>query len=149
QVMKNPSRSQEVMHRLGDVFVDGAIDPRGIHDGLLVIHVLIQRQEEGGLPTAGERAAQRAFVELATFSRLRSCILVGSVEQCVTKHKVGSAVKVGGSALGDNLEPCSTRPGKLCRIGILVDPDFLDSRRGDTRSICLYAVYDQGDAVGA
>ena len=51
------------------------------------------------------------------------------------------------TALGDDLQPRAARPGKSRRIWVLVDSDFLNRRRRNSRPVCLNPVHDQRDAI--
>src|SRR5690348_10309308 len=64
KIVKNPSGPEEVVHRRRDVLVDGAIGSRRVHDGLLIVQVLIQRKQESCLPARSKGATQRAFIKL-------------------------------------------------------------------------------------
>src|ERR1700746_3638145 len=94
-----------------------------------------------------ERPAQRPFIILPAFSRLRNGELVRRIKDCVTKHDGSVTVKVGTSSFSNNFEPCPAWARKQRGVGILIDSHFLDRRLRDTWTIRLHAIHYQRNAV--
>src|SRR6266404_2439237 len=60
----------------------------------------------------------------------------------VAKYEVKGSVIFTGSGLGYHFDAASPWPGKLSRIGVLIDLDLFYRRSGDRDTVCLDTVND-------
>ena len=121
QIVKDASGSEEMMGRVGNSLRDGSesqrlslCDGAGRDDGLLIIQIFIERQQETGALAVPDRAGHGAFVVLSPLRRFHDCKRVARIEDGVSEQEVQGTVIVPRSALRHDFEPGAPRTREAC-----------------------------------
>lgn len=150
--MENAAFTEKMVHGSGNVLSNGYLarsgKADGTDDGLLVIEVAFERQEESSFLVVAEWPGEGAFVVLTRFGRFLNGESVGGVEDGVAIQKIYTAVQSWGTRFGGDFKPGAARICEKSGVGILVDPHFLDGGSCDAWPVGFDAVDDQRDAIG-
>src|SRR5579864_1450393 len=112
EVVKDPARSEEVAHRAGHVGIDDSRRRRRENDGLKIVHVIVERGQEGGSLAMADRTGQRSFPILPLLGRLNPSKCVLGVEGRVAKQEVEGPMKLLRSCLGRDLQARAAGTGE-------------------------------------
>src|SRR5579863_2003000 len=71
-VVKHPSRQEVVIRGIGDIRINRTVRTRGVHDGLLMVIIRVQRCQKGRLLGMTQWTCHRPFKVRAVFAGLRN-----------------------------------------------------------------------------
>ena len=110
-----------MIRRIGDIFINGAIRACRHDDCLLVVAVLIEREQKGRLLVVTKGAGERALIIAALLRWLGDCEGVLRVEVRVAVEEIARPMKLRRPTLGFNLYSGTTWSGIKRCVRILIN----------------------------
>src|SRR5260370_2626366 len=132
-----------------DIFPDGAAWAFVEYDRLQILFLTMAGEEKRRGFAVPNRSAQCALDDAPLLGGAHQGKGVDGVHYRVAKNEIQRSVIIGSGVLGDNFDIAAAGPGKLRRIGILIDAHLLNGRGRDCRAGNFDAVNNELRAICA
>src|SRR5690349_12020926 len=116
--MECAAGEQQVVDWRRNVLLNRSGEADGTDDGLRLIKVSFESEQEGVVFVVTQGTGERTFVILAVFRRLDRGEGVGGIENGIAKQEVERAVKVRRAGLGGDFEARAAGVGEKRGVGI-------------------------------
>ena len=115
----------------------------GEDDSLQIVFLAASGEQKCGFSAMSKRAEQRAFQDAPLLGSAKPREVVAGIQTVVPEREAERAMERGTGVLRNDLDAPPAGPGKLRRVGILVDADLLDGRRTHAERAGFHTIHDQ------